>query len=96
MRFTYAPQRPRAPESGLVGAVRSLLQRAPSCGLNPPNSGNVRAGVTPHDVKGVVFNEFIDMVETQFSLGLTNAMLERANVPSGGAYAAVGTYDRPR
>lgn len=44
-------------------------------------------------MKGVVFTKFIEMVEEQFSIDLAEAMIEDANVPSGAAYTAVGTYD---
>ena len=43
-------------------------------------------------MKGVVFTEFMDMVEEKFSLKTLDQMLELANVPSGGAYSSVGAY----
>ena len=43
-------------------------------------------------MKGVVFTEFMDMVENKFSLKTLDQMLELANVPSGGAYTSVGAY----
>lgn len=42
---------------------------------------------------GMVFTEFLEMVETRFSPDLADAILEEANPPNGGAYTAVGYYD---
>lgn len=44
-------------------------------------------------MKGVVFTELVEMVETVFSAEIADQMIEQANVPSGGAYTSVGTYD---
>lgn len=44
-------------------------------------------------MKGVVFTEFIEMVEQKFSTRVANRMLDESDLPSGGAYTAVGTYD---
>lgn len=44
-------------------------------------------------MKGVVFTEFIEMVEKKFSTSIANRMIDESELPSGGAYAAVGTYD---
>ena len=43
-------------------------------------------------MKGVVFTEFLDMVEQRFSPDMVDDIIEDANLPSGGAYTAVGTY----
>ncbi len=43
-------------------------------------------------VKGLVFREYLDMVEQRFSPALADRMIEMAQVPSGGAYTNVGTY----
>lgn len=43
-------------------------------------------------MKGVVFTEFMEMVEDHFSLRMVDEIIEDAAVPSGGAYTAVGTY----
>ncbi len=43
-------------------------------------------------MKGVVFTEFLEMVEERFSLEVADAVIRRADVPSGGSYTAVGTY----
>ncbi|GJM63637.1 heme NO-binding domain-containing protein [Persicobacter diffluens] len=44
-------------------------------------------------MKGVVFTEFIDMVEDKFGFTTVDNIIENSNLPSGGAYTAVGTYD---
>ena len=44
-------------------------------------------------MKGIVFTEFLEMVEEVFSFDVAEDIIERANLPSGGAYTAVGTYD---
>lgn len=44
-------------------------------------------------MKGVVFTEFMEMVETQFSLDTLDQVIEQAALPNQGAYTAVGTYD---
>ncbi len=43
-------------------------------------------------MKGVVFTEFLDMVEERFSPALADEILESCELPSGGVYTAVGTY----
>lgn len=44
-------------------------------------------------MKGIVFTEFIDMVESKFGFGMMDDIIESSNLPSGGIYTAVGTYD---
>jgi hypothetical protein len=44
-------------------------------------------------MKGIVFSEFIDMVESRFGLETADAIITESNLASGGAYTAVGTYD---
>ena len=44
-------------------------------------------------MKGIVFTEFLEMVESKFSPELADSIIEGAELPSGGAYTAVGTYD---
>ncbi|MEZ0167629.1 heme NO-binding domain-containing protein [Microvirga sp. TS319] len=44
-------------------------------------------------MKGIVFTEFLEMVERKFSPELADAIIEEAELPSGGAYTSVGTYD---
>ena len=44
-------------------------------------------------MKGVVFTEFMEMMDSWFGPELTERVLEAAHLPSGGIYTAVGTYD---
>jgi hypothetical protein len=44
-------------------------------------------------MKGIVFTKFIEMVEESYSVDFADQMIEMANLPSGGVYTAVGTYD---
>jgi hypothetical protein len=44
-------------------------------------------------MKGMVFTEFLEMVEAKFSADMVDDIIEDAELPSGGAYTAVGTYD---
>jgi hypothetical protein len=44
-------------------------------------------------MKGIVFTEFLEMVETRFDPAMVDRIILSAQVPSGGAYTAVGTYD---
>jgi Haem-NO-binding len=43
-------------------------------------------------MKGVVFTEFLDMVEGHFSVHMVDDIIEDCDLASGGAYTAVGTY----
>lgn len=44
-------------------------------------------------MKGVVFTEFVEMVEDQFSPEIADKIIMQADLPSGGVYTSVGTYD---
>lgn len=44
-------------------------------------------------MKGVVFTEFLEMVESTFGLETADSLLELPQLETGGAYTAVGTYD---
>lgn len=44
-------------------------------------------------MKGVVFTELLEMVESRFGMDVVDAILDDADLPSGGSYTAVGTYD---
>jgi len=44
-------------------------------------------------MKGLVFTEFLEMVEQQHGFVFTEELVDEADVPSGGAYTSVGTYD---
>ena len=43
-------------------------------------------------MKGIVFTEFLEMVETEFGMDMVNDLLESTQLESGGVYSAVGTY----
>lgn len=43
-------------------------------------------------MKGIVFTEFLDMVEQQFSANMVDDIIDDCQLASGGAYTAVGTY----
>ena len=44
-------------------------------------------------MKGLVFTEFFELVDGSFSLETTERLIEMSNLPSGGIYTSVGTYD---
>ncbi|MEI7437427.1 MAG: heme NO-binding domain-containing protein [bacterium] len=44
-------------------------------------------------MKGMVFTEFLEMVEEKFSLELCDSMIEQAVTESDGVYTSVGTYN---
>lgn len=44
-------------------------------------------------MKGVIFTLLLDMVEDSFGPQVTENIISASNLPSGGAYTAVGTYD---
>lgn len=44
-------------------------------------------------MKGIIFTEFLEMVEETFGLESVDTIIEGASLPSEGAYTAVGTYD---
>ena len=44
-------------------------------------------------MKGIVFTEFLEMVEQKFSPELVDLIVEEAELPSGGVYTTVGTYN---
>lgn len=44
-------------------------------------------------MKGMVFTEFLDMVDSAFSPEMTETIIENSDLPSGGAYTSAGTYD---
>jgi hypothetical protein len=45
-------------------------------------------------MKGIVFTEFIDLVEEKFGFEVADQIIERSALPSGGAYTAIGSYDQ--
>jgi hypothetical protein len=44
-------------------------------------------------MKGVVFTSFLEMVEDAHGLDMVDTLIDKSDLPSGGAYTAVGTYD---
>ncbi len=44
-------------------------------------------------MKGIVFTEFIELVEAKFGFETADEIMTNSDLPSGGAYTAVGTYD---
>jgi hypothetical protein len=44
-------------------------------------------------MKGIVFTEFLEMVEEKFSPDMADRIIDGAELESGGAYTTVGTYD---
>jgi hypothetical protein len=45
------------------------------------------------DMKGVVFTEFMDMVEESFGMEMVDRIIAKSDLSTDGAYSAVGTYD---
>ncbi|NHF58565.1 hypothetical protein FK220_004400 [Flavobacteriaceae bacterium TP-CH-4] len=44
-------------------------------------------------MKGIVFTEFMEMVESKFGLEMVDTIIENGTLPSEGIYTSVGTYD---
>ncbi|TSA01017.1 MAG: hypothetical protein D4R80_00120 [Deltaproteobacteria bacterium] len=44
-------------------------------------------------MKGLVFTEFIELVDESFTMETSERMIEMSHLPSGGAYTSVGTYN---
>ena len=44
-------------------------------------------------MKGMIFCEFLEMAEEAFGIVVVDEMLETTELPSGGIYTSVGTYD---
>ena len=44
-------------------------------------------------MKGIVFTEFMEMVEDVFSPEILESIIEQSELPNDGAYTSVGTYD---
>lgn len=44
-------------------------------------------------MKGIVFTEFLVLIEKRYGLEIVEEIIEKSNLPSGGAYTSVGTYD---
>lgn len=44
-------------------------------------------------MKGIVFTEFLEMVEQEFGYRMVDKIIQKSNLPSGGVYTSIGTYD---
>jgi hypothetical protein len=44
-------------------------------------------------MKGIVFSEFLELVDEEFSMETCEQVLEMSDLPSGGVYTSIGTYD---
>lgn len=44
-------------------------------------------------MKGMIFTEFLDLVEEQYGLAVKAQIIRKARLPNDGAYTAVGNYD---
>lgn len=44
-------------------------------------------------MKGIVFTELLDMIEDKFSYDMVDQLLLETDLPSGGTYTSIGTYD---
>ncbi|MEO0585419.1 MAG: heme NO-binding domain-containing protein [Bacteroidota bacterium] len=44
-------------------------------------------------MKGIVFTEFLEMVEEKFGMEVADHIVTQSDLPSQGIYTAVGTYD---
>ena len=44
-------------------------------------------------MKGIIFTEFLDLVEEKFGLGMVDEIITQSNLKSEGIYTAVGTYE---
>ena len=43
-------------------------------------------------MKGIVFTEFLELVEDKFGLEMVDTIISNSELPSNGVYTAVGTY----
>lgn len=44
-------------------------------------------------MKGIIFTEFLELVEEKFGLGMVDKIISQSNLESDGVYTAVGTYE---
>jgi hypothetical protein len=44
-------------------------------------------------MKGIVFTEFLELVESSFGLETVEEIIEKSELPSKGAYTSIGTYE---
>jgi hypothetical protein len=43
-------------------------------------------------MKGIIFTEFLSMVEDAHGLDMVDTIIDKSDLPSGGSYTTVGTY----
>lgn len=48
---------------------------------------------TSHYMKGIVFTEFLEMVEQKFGYATVEKIIQNSKLPNDGAYTSVGTYN---
>ncbi|MBO6605700.1 heme NO-binding domain-containing protein [Psychroserpens sp.] len=44
-------------------------------------------------MKGIIFTEFLELVEDKFGLGMVDKIISQSELDSGGIYTSVGTYE---
>jgi hypothetical protein len=44
-------------------------------------------------MKGIVFTEYLEFVEDKFGYNIVDELITKIDLPSGGVYTAVGSYD---
>ena len=44
-------------------------------------------------MKGIIFTEFLDLVEEKFGLTMVDQIIQQSNLKSRGVYTSVGTYE---
>ncbi|WP_299521085.1 heme NO-binding domain-containing protein [Winogradskyella sp.] len=44
-------------------------------------------------MKGIIFTEFLELVEEKFGLVMVDKIISQSNLESGGVYTSVGTYE---
>lgn len=44
-------------------------------------------------MKGIIFTEFLELVEEKFGLSMVDEIIEQSELISGGVYTSIGTYE---
>ncbi len=57
-----------------------------------PHAHQPRKAVPSNHMKGIVFTEFLELVEQLYSPDMVDDLIESCELPSRGIYTAVGTY----
>jgi len=45
------------------------------------------------NMKGMIFTEFLELVERSYSPSMADELIEQCKLPSGGVYTSIGSYD---